>query len=162
MWGRASHCFYLLLYVPNNLLHHQARAFKSCHNRLLRSSFFLQYHQRRIKASERFGLEETFKGHLVQPTFNKQGHLTVDKIAQSPGSSDLKYFHLPPPRATCPKGLPHSLQTSLFLISRVTCNHSFDKMFCLVQAHHARTLATLPTPPHWRDMAEYYCPASGL
>ena len=33
---------------------------------------------------ERFGLEGTFKGRLVQPPCHEQGHLPLDQVAQSP------------------------------------------------------------------------------
>jgi len=33
---------------------------------------------------ECFGLEGTFKGHLIQPLCNEQGHLQLDQVAQSP------------------------------------------------------------------------------
>ena len=39
-----------------------------------------------------FGLEGTFKGHLVQPSCNEQGHLQLDQVAQSPVQPDLEYF----------------------------------------------------------------------
>jgi len=32
---------------------------------------------------ESFGLEGTFKGHLLQLPHNEQGHLQVDQVAQS-------------------------------------------------------------------------------
>lgn len=41
---------------------------------------------------EQFGLEETFKGHLIQPPCNEQGHFQKDQIAQSPLQPDLEYF----------------------------------------------------------------------
>lgn len=31
---------------------------------------------------ESFGLEGTFKGHLVEDPYNKQGHLQPDQVAQ--------------------------------------------------------------------------------
>jgi len=39
-----------------------------------------------------FGLEGTFKGHLVQPPCNEQGHLPLDQVAQSPIQPDLVRF----------------------------------------------------------------------
>lgn len=33
---------------------------------------------------EWFGLEATFKGHVVQLSFNKQEHFQLDEVAQSP------------------------------------------------------------------------------
>jgi len=33
---------------------------------------------------KQFGLEGTFKGHLVQPHCSEQGHLQTDQVAQSP------------------------------------------------------------------------------
>jgi len=41
---------------------------------------------------EVFGLEGTFKGHLVQPPYNEQGHLQPHQVAQSPVQPDLEYF----------------------------------------------------------------------
>jgi len=42
---------------------------------------------------EWFGLEGTFKGHLVQPPCSEQGHLQQDQDAQSPVQPDLECFH---------------------------------------------------------------------
>jgi len=42
---------------------------------------------------EQFGLEGTFRGHLVQPDHNEQGHLQLDQVAQSPIQPDLECFH---------------------------------------------------------------------
>jgi len=42
---------------------------------------------------EWFGLEGTFKGHLVQPPCNERGHLQPDKVAQSPVQLVLEHFH---------------------------------------------------------------------
>ncbi|KAK4822001.1 hypothetical protein QYF61_006615, partial [Mycteria americana] len=39
-----------------------------------------------------FGLDGTFKGHLVQPPCNEQGHLQLDQVAQSPVQPDLECF----------------------------------------------------------------------
>ncbi|KAK4807110.1 hypothetical protein QYF61_018451 [Mycteria americana] len=36
-----------------------------------------------------FGLEGNFKGHLVQPPCNEQGHLQLDQVAQSPDKLTL-------------------------------------------------------------------------
>ena len=41
---------------------------------------------------ESFGLEGTFKGHLVQPPCNEQAHLQLDQVAQSPVQPDLECF----------------------------------------------------------------------
>jgi len=41
---------------------------------------------------EWFGLEGTFKGHLVQPPSNEQGHLQLDQVAQSPVQPGLECF----------------------------------------------------------------------
>ena len=41
---------------------------------------------------EWFGLEGAFKGHLVQPPCNKQGHLQLSQVAQSPIQPDLECF----------------------------------------------------------------------
>jgi len=41
---------------------------------------------------ERFGLEGTFKAHLVQPPCHGQGHHSVDQIAQSPVQPDFEHF----------------------------------------------------------------------
>ena len=41
---------------------------------------------------EWFGLEATFKGHLVQPRCSEQGHLQLDQVAQSPVQPDLECF----------------------------------------------------------------------
>jgi len=38
-------------------------------------------------------LEGTFKGHLVQPPCNEQGHLQLDHVAHSPIQPDLECFH---------------------------------------------------------------------
>ncbi|KAK4823100.1 hypothetical protein QYF61_025838 [Mycteria americana] len=59
---------------------------------------------RRLGIIEWFGLEGTFKGHLVQPRCNEQGHLQLDQVAQSPLQPDLMFpgmGHLQPPWATC-------------------------------------------------------------
>ncbi|KAK4811229.1 hypothetical protein QYF61_022126, partial [Mycteria americana] len=51
--------------------------------------------------TEWFGLEGTFKGHLVQPPCNEQGHLQLDQAAQNPVQPGLECFqgwgiyHLP-------------------------------------------------------------------
>jgi len=37
-------------------------------------------------------MEGTFKGHLVQPLCNKQGHLKLDQVAQSPIQPGLECF----------------------------------------------------------------------
>jgi len=42
---------------------------------------------------EQFGLEGTYKGHLVQPPWNEQRHQTLDQVAQSPIQRDFKCFH---------------------------------------------------------------------
>ena len=39
-----------------------------------------------------FGLEGTFRGHLVQPHCHEQGHLQPDQVAQSPVQPDLECF----------------------------------------------------------------------
>lgn len=39
-----------------------------------------------------FGLEETFKGHLVQPTCLGQWHLPLDQVYQSLIQPELKCF----------------------------------------------------------------------
>jgi len=44
------------------------------------------------KIIERFGLEGTFKGHLVQHPCSEQGHLQQDQVAQSPVQPDLECF----------------------------------------------------------------------
>ena len=41
---------------------------------------------------EQFGLEGTFKRHVVQPPCNEQGHLPLDKAAQSPVQPSLECF----------------------------------------------------------------------
>jgi len=41
---------------------------------------------------EWFGSEGTFKDHLVQPPCSDQGHLPLDRIAQSPVQPDLECF----------------------------------------------------------------------
>jgi len=41
---------------------------------------------------ECFGLEGTFKGHLVQHSRNEQGHLQLDQVAQSSVQPDLECF----------------------------------------------------------------------
>jgi len=41
---------------------------------------------------ECFGLEGTFRGHLVQPPCNEQGHLQPDQVAQSPVQPGLECF----------------------------------------------------------------------
>ena len=44
------------------------------------------------RITEWFGLEGTFKGHLVQPLCNEQGHLQLDQVAQSPVQPELESF----------------------------------------------------------------------
>ena len=61
---------------------------------------------------ELFGLEGTFKGHLVQPTCNEQGCLQLDKVAQRKSCLMWPWMfpgmgHLPPLWATCSSVLPH-------------------------------------------------------
>jgi len=41
---------------------------------------------------EWFGLEGTFKAHLVQLPCHEQGHLQPDQVAQSPIQPDLECF----------------------------------------------------------------------
>ena len=41
---------------------------------------------------EHFGLEGTFKDHLVQLPCNEQGHLQLDRVAQTPVQPDLECF----------------------------------------------------------------------
>ena len=45
---------------------------------------------------ESFDLDGTFKGHLVQPPFNEQGHLQLHQGAQSPVQPDLERLHCAP------------------------------------------------------------------
>lgn len=57
---------------------------------------------------EQFGLERTFKDHLVQPLCNEQGHLRLDQVALSP-LQDLPLLHVcesKKGRSTCPGELP--------------------------------------------------------
>jgi len=42
------------------------------------------------KIVEFFGLEETLRGHLVQPLCSKQGHLQLGQVAQSPVQPGLE------------------------------------------------------------------------
>jgi len=37
-----------------------------------------------------FGLEGTFRGHVVQPPCSEQGHLPLDQVPQSPVQPDLE------------------------------------------------------------------------
>ena len=39
-----------------------------------------------------FGLDRTFRGHLVQPPCSEQGHLQLGHVAQSPAQPDLECF----------------------------------------------------------------------
>ena len=41
---------------------------------------------------EHFGLEGTFRGHLAQPPGSKQGHLSLDQVAQSLVQPGLEHF----------------------------------------------------------------------
>ena len=52
--------------------------------------FPLQHFRVFHRIIESFGLEGAFKGHLVQLLCNEQGHLQLDKIAQSPIQPVLK------------------------------------------------------------------------
>jgi len=45
-----------------------------------------------LRIIEWFGLEETFKGHLVQPPCHEQGHLQPDQVAQSSLQPGLECF----------------------------------------------------------------------
>jgi len=45
-----------------------------------------------LRIIERVGLEVSFKGHLVQPPCNEQGHLQLSQVAQSPVQSDPECF----------------------------------------------------------------------
>ena len=44
------------------------------------------------RITECFGLEGTFRCHLVQPPCSEQGHLQLDQAAQSPVQPDLECF----------------------------------------------------------------------
>jgi len=44
------------------------------------------------KTIEWFGLEGHFKDHPVHPPCNKQGHLELDQVAQSPLQPDTEFF----------------------------------------------------------------------
>jgi len=44
------------------------------------------------RITEWFGLEGTFKGHIVQPPCQGQGHFSLDQVAQSPIQPDLGHF----------------------------------------------------------------------
>ena len=62
-----------------------------------------------IRVVERFGLEGTFKDHLVQPPCHAQGHLSVDQIAQRPVQPCFEHFqwwgiHKPVPVSHHPCG----------------------------------------------------------
>ncbi|KAK4818789.1 hypothetical protein QYF61_019135 [Mycteria americana] len=46
----------------------------------------------RYRIIERFGLEGTFKDHLVQPPCHGQGHLSLDQVAQSTIQPGLEHF----------------------------------------------------------------------
>jgi len=48
--------------------------------------------QKYHRITESFGLEGTFKGHLVQPPCHEQGHLQLNQVPQSSVQSDLKCF----------------------------------------------------------------------
>jgi len=76
--------------------------------------------------TEGFGLEGTFRGHLVQTPCREQGHLQLDQVAQSPVQPGLERFQgwgidrlsgQPGPRfhhAHCKKFLP-SIQSKSIL-----------------------------------------------
>jgi len=51
---------------------------------------YLNIHHR---ITEPFGLEGTFKGHLVQRPCSERGHLQLDRVAQGPLQSDFECFH---------------------------------------------------------------------
>ena len=44
------------------------------------------------RMKECFGLEETFKDHLVQPSGHGQGHFSLGQVAQSPIQPDFEHF----------------------------------------------------------------------
>lgn len=49
---------------------------------------FFQVFKAFNRIMEQFGLEETFKGHLVHPL----GHFPLDQVAQTPVQPGLEYF----------------------------------------------------------------------
>jgi len=62
---------------------------------------------------EYLGLEDIFKGHLVQPLCNEQGHVQLDQVAQSPMQPDLEQFQGEGIRSF--SGQPHHPQSKEFL-----------------------------------------------
>jgi len=46
------------------------------------------------KIIECFGLEGTFKSHLVQPPCNEQGHLQLDQVAQLICEAHINSFNI--------------------------------------------------------------------
>ena len=45
------------------------------------------------RITEWFGLEGTFRSHLVKPPCSEQGLLQLDQVAQSPVQPGLEHFH---------------------------------------------------------------------
>ncbi|KAK4822534.1 hypothetical protein QYF61_015540 [Mycteria americana] len=72
-----------------SLARSQSNFKEKCHKKLIFHASAAGYGWRII---EWFGLEGTFKGHLVQPPCNKQGHLQLDQVAQSPVQPDTERF----------------------------------------------------------------------
>lgn len=76
---------------------------------LMRRVFFSKSLEKWVyKFIEFFGLEGTFKGHLVKLPCRKQGHLQLDQVAQSSVQPDLECSrHGAPTISRQPVSMPH-------------------------------------------------------
>jgi len=60
--------------------------------RMAQISKIIKINHKNNRIIDWFGLEGTFRGHLVQSPCHGQGHLPLDQVAQSPVQSGLVHF----------------------------------------------------------------------